>query len=71
MARQNIRWGREPFDLEGIAEWVISAAEEILDEVKDLKYDKVATEFKFINTDYKLGLTSANVDEAIKFLNND
>ena len=39
-----------------------------LDEVKDLKYDKVATEFKFINTDYKKGLTSANVDEAIKFL---
>lgn len=40
-----------------------------LSEVKDLKYDKVATEFKFIQTDYMKGLTSANVDEAIAFLN--
>lgn len=40
-----------------------------LSEVKDMKYDKVATEFKFIQTDYMKGLTSANVDEAIKFLN--
>ena len=40
-----------------------------LDEVRDIKFNKVTTEFKFIQTDYKTGLTSANVDEAIKFLN--
>ena len=40
-----------------------------LDEVKDIKYDKVCTKFKFINTDYMKGLTSENVDESIKFLN--
>ena len=39
-----------------------------LDEVNDVKFDKVTTEFKFINTDYMKGLTSVNVDEAIKFL---
>ena len=40
-----------------------------LSEVSDMKYDKVTTEFKFIQTDYMKGLTSANVDEAIAFLN--
>lgn len=39
-----------------------------LEEVEDLTYSKVTKEFKFIQTDYRLGLTSANVDEAIKFL---
>ena len=40
-----------------------------LSEVSDMKYTKVTTEFKFIMTDYMKGLTSANVDEAIEFLN--
>lgn len=40
-----------------------------LSEVKDLKYDKVATEFKFIQTDYMKGLTTEEVDKAIEFLN--
>ena len=40
-----------------------------LEEVRDIKFDKVATEFKFIQTDYKKGLTSENVAEAIEFLN--
>lgn len=42
-----------------------------LEEVNDFNYNKVATEFKFIQTDYTTGLTSDNVDEAIKFLNGD
>ena len=40
-----------------------------LSEVRDLKYDKVCTEFKFIQTDYIKGLTEANVNDAIAFLN--
>ena len=40
-----------------------------LSEVKDLKYDKVCTEFKFIQTDYMKGLIEANVNDAIAFLN--
>ena len=42
-----------------------------LDEVNDFDYGDICTEFKFINTDYMKGLTSDNVNEAIKFLNRD
>jgi hypothetical protein len=40
MVRQDLIWGREPFDLEGVAEWVISTAEKICDEVAKLLKDR-------------------------------
>lgn len=40
-----------------------------LEEVRDANWKNVTTKFMFINTDYRKGLTSEEVDKAIKFLN--
>lgn len=39
-----------------------------LDEVNDINFKKVVKNFMFINTDYKKGLTTEEVDKAIEFL---